>query len=94
MEQVFPFGHVGDGNIHFIIGKSSEDVQLKNAINDVVYGPIKKLGGSVSAEHGIGLHKKSYLSLCRTEEEITVMRLLKQAMDPKHILNPGKILDL
>ncbi|MDT0558805.1 FAD-binding oxidoreductase [Ichthyenterobacterium sp. W332] len=92
--HIFPFGHVGDGNIHFIIGKESEDDSLRKKINSVIYKPLKALGGSVSAEHGIGLHKKDYLHLCRTTEEITLMKQLKHLMDPKQILNRGKILDM
>ncbi len=94
VEKIFPFGHVADGNVHFIIGKVSEDTSLKNKINDVIYSPIKALGGSVSAEHGIGLHKKQYLALCRTPEEIETMKKLKRTLDPKLLLNPHKILDI
>lgn len=94
VEKAFPFGHVADGNIHFIIGKSEENVHLIKQINDVVYLPLQEIGGSVSAEHGIGIHKKSYLHLCRSSEEIQLMKTLKRAMDPYNILNPGKILDV
>jgi FAD/FMN-containing dehydrogenase len=93
VEQVFAFGHVADGNIHFIIGKTVHTPEVVSRINEVVYGPLQALGGSVSAEHGIGLHKKKYLSLCRTAEEIALMQTLKMAMDPKGILNRGKVLD-
>lgn len=92
VEKVFPFGHVADGNTHFIIGKRDTSDTLRMAINDAIYGKLKDVGGSVSAEHGIGLHKKAYLKLCRTEAEIEQMRLLKKALDPKGILNPGKVL--
>jgi FAD/FMN-containing dehydrogenase len=51
------------------------------------------VGGSISAEHGVGLEKKAYLSLSRTAQEIATMRRLKQALDPHAILNPGKIFD-
>jgi len=94
VEKAFAFGHVADGNIHFIIGKENESIELKKQIDLTVYNPIKNLGGSVSAEHGIGVHKKSYLKFCRTEEEILLMQVLKKALDPKGILNPGKVLDL
>ncbi len=59
--------------------------------NRTVFEPLAKLGGSISAEHGIGLLKKQYLKYSRTPEEVKVMRLLKQSLDPQHILNPGKI---
>ena len=92
--HIFPFGHVGDGNIHFIVGKDSDSDTLRKAIDNVVYAPIKDLGGSVSAEHGIGLHKKAYLSLCRSDAEIKLMQLLKKSLDPNNILNRGKVLDI
>ncbi len=92
VEEVFAFGHVADGNIHLVIGKSSQSTELINKINDLVYGPLKAVGGSISAEHGIGVHKKNYLSISRSDQEIQLMKIIKQAMDPKNILNPGKIL--
>ena len=92
--HIFPFGHVGDGNIHFIVGKDSDSDTLRKAIDNVVYAPIKDLGGSVSAEHGIGLHKKAYLSLCRSDAEIKLMKMLKKSLDPNNILNRGKVLDI
>lgn len=91
--HVFPFGHVGDGNIHFIIGKVNDSDALRLQINDIVYQPVKPLGGSVSAEHGIGLHKKAYLNLSRSTTEIALMQQLKNTLDPKHLLNRGKVLD-
>ena len=92
--HIFPFGHIGDGNIHFIIGKANNSNALRKTINAVIYSPLLGLGGSVSAEHGIGLHKKEYLHLCRTKEEIAVMKQLKRMLDPKNILNRGKVLDI
>ncbi len=87
----FPFGHVADGNIHLIVLKQHAEASLTNKINDIVYEPLKNIGGSVSAEHGIGTHKKHYLAWCRTPEEIALMQNIKRAMDPKGILNFGKI---
>ncbi|AGC77498.1 FAD/FMN-containing dehydrogenase [Nonlabens dokdonensis] len=92
VNQVYAFGHVADGNIHFMVGKSNLSTELKKRIDHCIYDGLQKIGGSVSAEHGIGLHKKDYLHLCRNEEEINLMRLLKTTMDPKGLLNPRKIL--
>ncbi len=94
VEQVFAFGHVADGNIHLIVGKTEETPELIKAVNQVVYAPLQALGGSVSAEHGIGVHKKPYLELSRTPAEIQLMQLLKKSMDPKGILNRGKVIDV
>lgn len=92
--HIFPFGHVADGNIHFVIGKENESSELKNAINKIIYRPLLEIGGSVSAEHGIGLHKREYLSLCRTKDEIDVMKRIKRTFDPKGLLNPGKVINI
>lgn len=92
VEKVIAFGHVADGNIHLVISKTEESNDLIDRINQVVYGPLLELGGSISAEHGIGTHKKPYLKLCRTQEEIELMRTLKKALDPKNLLNRGKVL--
>jgi FAD/FMN-containing dehydrogenase len=64
---------------------------LRPKIEALVYGPLGDFGGSISAEHGIGLEKKPYLSICRSEGEIALMRALKTALDPDGTLNPGKI---
>jgi FAD/FMN-containing dehydrogenase len=57
-----------------------------------VYAPLARFQGSVSAEHGIGLEKKAYLHISRSENELALMRRLKAALDPTGILNPGKVL--
>ena len=85
------FGHLGDGNLHAIVGVGSRTPEDKTAVQDIVYGAVRSRGGSISAEHGIGLDKKDYLGWSRNENEIALMRTLKAAMDPKGILNPGKI---
>ncbi|MEE9373778.1 MAG: FAD-binding oxidoreductase [Saprospiraceae bacterium] len=90
----FVFGHVADGNIHLIIGKETDNADVILAVNDIIYAPLKALGGSVSAEHGIGTHKKAYLTMCRTDEEISLMKTMKRALDPNEILNPGRVIDL
>lgn len=91
VERIFTFGHVADGNIHFIIGKKENNPKIIEAINEVIYRPLKEVGGSVSAEHGIGIHKKTYLATSRSKEEIDMMKTLKLTFDPLNILNPGRI---
>ena len=92
VEHVFTFGHVADGNIHFIIGKNDDSIENKEKINEIIYSNLKENGGSVSAEHGIGLDKKKYLYTSRSAEEIKLMKTLKVMLDPKNILNPGRVI--
>ena len=89
-ERAFVFGHMADGNLHIVIA-AGDDAATRAKMEDIVYRPLAAIGGSVSAEHGIGLEKRAYLPLSRTAAEISTMRLLKQALDPKGILNPGKV---
>ena len=83
------FGHLGDGNLHLSIFTGNEADRAE--VERMVYEPLAVIGGSVSAEHGVGLEKKPYLPLCRSAEEIALMRTLKQTLDPNNILNPGNI---
>jgi FAD/FMN-containing dehydrogenase len=92
-----PFGHLGDGNIHFNIsvpkGGNNEAFlarweDMSRAVHDLVH----HFGGSISAEHGIGVMKRDDLPLYKSAAEMDVMRALKKTMDPHGILNPGKIL--
>jgi FAD/FMN-containing dehydrogenase len=88
------FGHLGDGNLHVIPGTLPDHTPAtRKAVEQIVYGALRKRGGSVSAEHGIGLEKRPYLGWTRSPEEVAMMRLLKNALDPKNILNPGKVLE-
>jgi FAD/FMN-containing dehydrogenase len=87
----YVFGHVGDGNLHFMIPGAPDDLEARERTESVVYGRLQGLDGSISAEHGIGLEKKSYLPLSRSTQEMALMRALKSALDPAGILNPGKI---
>ncbi len=86
------FGHLGDGNLHVIVGVGDGSDTAKRSVEEIVYKGLSARGGSISAEHGIGLQKKKYLSWSRSEEEIALMKAIKQAVDPGNILNPGKIL--
>src|SRR5690606_32641492 len=89
------FGHVGDGNIHLSVGPvPNNDKAIEYAIEKQCYEIAQRYQGSVSAEHGIGLHKKPWLHYSRTESELALMRSLKRTLDPNGILNPGKVFDL
>jgi len=86
------FGHLGDGNLHLVTGVGARDKPTKQAVEAIVYGGLRARGGSVSAEHGIGLEKRDYLGWSRTPQEVALMRALKATLDPDGILNPGKVL--
>lgn len=90
--KVVFFGHAGDSNIHLVAGPITDIDPTGHGIERAVYEIIRAYGGSVSAEHGIGLHKKPWLSYSRSENELAMLRQLKASLDPKGILNPGKVL--
>jgi len=90
----FTFGHMGDGNLHLVISVGEDQPETRAGVEQCVYEPLVDISGSVSAEHGVGLEKKPYLGVSRSETEIELMRTVKLALDPKGILNPGKIFDL
>ena len=85
------FGHAGDGNLHLAIWE--EGMRRRAEVEAIVYGELDAFAGSVSAEHGIGLEKKAHLHHTRDPREIDVMRAIKRSLDPKGLLNPGKVLD-
>jgi FAD/FMN-containing dehydrogenase len=92
-----PFGHLGDGNMHFNVsqpagGNGEAFRALRPVINAAVFELVASYGGSIAAEHGIGQMKRDLLPLVRDPVEIGVMRRIKAALDPKGILNPGKVL--
>ena len=89
--QMMVFGHLGDGNIHLVITVGSQQAGEFHAVENIVYETLGRYGGVISAEHGIGLDKREYLKYSRSEDEIALMKTLKMALDPKGILNPGKI---
>jgi FAD/FMN-containing dehydrogenase len=88
------FGHLGDCNLHLITGVGDGRPEARHTVENIIYGALDGRAGSVSAEHGIGLEKRRYLALSRSEPEIALMRQLKQALDPRGILNPGKVFEL
>jgi FAD/FMN-containing dehydrogenase len=86
------FGHLGDGNLHISVSAGSDAGEVRREVEAMVYEPLATLGGSVSAEHGIGLEKRPWLSTCRSSAEIDLMHTLKQALDPLNLLNRDKVL--
>jgi len=96
--EVFLFGHIGDGNLHVNTLKPAEMdketfIQLCHEMDLQLFALVNKHAGSISAEHGIGLLKKSALHFSRSEPELAIMKGLKQVLDPQGLLNPGKIWD-
>lgn len=85
------FGHIGDGNLHVLSGPHDTESDLQR-VEDLVYSAVKDVGGSISAEHGIGVIKKDFLRNSRSEDEIALMQDLKRLLDPAGILNAGRIL--
>jgi FAD/FMN-containing dehydrogenase len=92
-----PFGHFGDGNLHY---NMSQPIGMDKAaflartpeISGAIYGLVIELGGSISAEHGIGRLKREQLRQVKSEVEMAMMRAVKAAFDPKGVLSPGRIL--
>jgi FAD/FMN-containing dehydrogenase len=98
VEREFPgaawvvFGHLADCNLHVNIMAAPEGAETRAKAEKLVYGLVGEMGGSVSAEHGIGRTKAPYLHLTRTAEELRLMADIKRALDPKGILSPGRVL--
>ncbi|WP_394210294.1 FAD-binding oxidoreductase [Psychrobacter piscatorii] len=97
--EVCWFGHIGDGNLHLNILKpenmSKDDFFAEcQVVNKHVFETVQKYGGSVSAEHGVGMTKKPYLQYSRSEAEIDYLREVKKVFDPNNIMNRGKIFDM
>jgi FAD/FMN-containing dehydrogenase len=91
-----PFGHLGDGNLHFNISQpigADQDAFLARwyEVNALVHGVVTKYGGSISAEHGVGVMKRELLPGVKDPVALEMMRALKRTLDPKGILNPGKV---
>jgi D-lactate dehydrogenase (cytochrome) len=92
-----PFGHAGDGNIHYNvtqpIGAGKDEFLARWAeVNAVVFDIVTKLGGSISAEHGVGVMKRDELPKYKDAVALDLMRAIKRTLDPNNILNPGKVL--
>jgi FAD/FMN-containing dehydrogenase len=96
--EVVWFGHIGDGNLHLNILRPEtlsidEFARRCKSVSEKIFEQIAAMGGSISAEHGVGLLKKEFLHYSRSEPEIQMMRAVKAAFDPDNIMNPGKIFD-
>jgi FAD/FMN-containing dehydrogenase len=89
--EVYAFGHVGDGNIHYNVGPPSL-VAERPAVNRVVYDVVAELDGSISAEHGLGQLKREEIRSHKDPLELELMQRLKHALDPRGLMNPGKVL--
>jgi len=90
--DVYPyvFGHVGDGNLHYNVGPEKM-VKERPAVNRIVYDVVAGLGGSISAEHGLGQLKREEIRRHKSALELELMAALKRTLDPKGIMNPGKV---
>jgi FAD/FMN-containing dehydrogenase len=88
---VYAFGHLGDGNIHFNVGSEALLAQSE-AVNRIVYGVVARLGGSISAEHGLGQLKREEIRRHKDPLELELMAALKRTLDPAGLMNPGKLL--
>lgn len=96
--EVIWFGHVGDGNLHINILRPTginreEFLKECRRVDQMVFKSVEKYRGSISAEHGVGLSKKSFLHFTRSAAEIELMKGIKKIFDPDHIINPGKVID-
>jgi FAD/FMN-containing dehydrogenase len=89
--QLIAFGHVGDGNLHYNVALPA-DFEHHEDVTTAIYSLLDEMGGSISAEHGIGRAKREYLPKYRNKGEIELMRTLKKSLDPNNILNPGKVI--
>ena len=94
--RIVAFGHIGDGNLHYNQSKSAtadnaDFIAAQAEVNRLVYDIVHELGGSISAEHGIGQLKREEILRYKRPVEMTMMRAVKQAIDPQGLMNPGKI---
>ncbi|WP_291903634.1 FAD-binding oxidoreductase [Accumulibacter sp.] len=95
--RIVAFGHIGDGNLHYNQSKSQAGenavfIAAQPAVNRIVYDLVHELGGSISAEHGIGQLKRDELLRYKSPLEIEMMRAIKRTLDPQGLMNPGKVL--
>jgi FAD/FMN-containing dehydrogenase len=89
--RIFCFGHVGDGNLHYNVGPEAL-MQRGAEVSRIVYDTVAALGGSISAEHGLGQLKREEIRRHKDPLELELMRALKHTLDPRGLMNPGKLL--
>ena len=90
--ETLHIAHLGDGNIHFTVYPSRDDPTLSDAVIEAVEDEVQALGGSFSAEHGVGLSKKASMKRRKDPVALDIMRAVKSALDPDNRMNPGKII--
>lgn len=95
--RTITFGHLGDGNVHYNVSRGADQteeqvVALTKEVYAIVHDIAHRLGGSISAEHGIGQHKRDELPRYKNALELRLMRQIKAALDPQNLMNPGKLL--
>lgn len=96
--RILAFGHMGDGNIHYNVSMPDSDAnklfvdEQESRVNTMVYGVVHELGGSISAEHGLGQLKRDAIRDYKSALELEMMRKLKDSLDPQGLMNPGKML--
>ena len=95
--RIVTFGHVGDGNLHYNqskaeAGENAEFIAAQPRVNEIVHDLVHELGGSISAEHGIGQLKREEILRYKSPLEMTMMHAVKKAFDPQGLMNPGKVL--
>jgi len=88
---IFCFGHVGDGNLHYNVGDATL-LARRDEVNRLVYEAVDALGGSISAEHGLGQLKRGEIARHKAPLELELMRAVKRALDPQGLMNPGKVI--
>ena len=90
--RTFAMGHLGDGNLHLTVSSGEQQPEFKAAVADAVYAGLAEMGGSFSAEHGIGSEKRDTLARYAPPSRLKAMRAIKTALDPNNLMNPGKVL--
>lgn len=92
--EVVGFGHLGDNNLHVSVQLADHSAEQVRTVEEIVYDELRPFNGAISAEHGIGIEKRAYLHVTRSDAEIALMEKLKRTLDPNNILNPGKIVSI